>query len=253
MPRRRIKRTALTFLLAACLYGVASAETTNLPSGVGIEFTSPDTTPAGTDLVWALTLTNSSGLTRSCHITMDADSLGYNGQFLGHVSTMIVTNEVPAGGTRTVEVRVAPSEYARWYGKSSTFELAAFVGVEGTEDLWFGEGRTIMTTATNLLVISPPPPIPRGHSCTGTVTYVNPLPLAIHNVKVYLTADPGMSTDNALREDTFDVGTIAAQGLISVSTNYIPGKAGTHNVSVFISADELAGVTGFTGVRVTEP
>ena len=253
MLTRRMKRTALTLLSVLFLCPVVGAETTNLPSGVGVEFTASDTTPVGSDLVWALTLTNTSASAQRCHVAMDADSLGYNGQFLGHVSTMIVTNEVPAGGARRMETRLAPGDYASWYSRSTTFELTAFVHVQGTEDRWFGVGRTIMTTATNLLVFSPAPPITRGHSCTGTVCYLNPFQSGLHNVKVYLTADPGMSTNNVLREDTFDVGTIAAQGLISVSTNYIPGKAGTHNVSVFISADELAGVNGFTEVRVTEP
>jgi hypothetical protein len=252
---KRIYFRRSLFLLAnlVCLCGNNFADTTNLPSGVGIEFSFSETTDIGLDLVWTLSLTNSSATSRTCRVTMDANSFGYNGSFLGDVSTSIVTNVIPSGETNTFEMRLSPSEYASWYSKSSVFELTAFVGVEGTDNRWFGRGRTSLIAGTNLLSILPAPPITKGHSVTGTVSYTNPLSSALHNVKVYLTAEEGMSTNSILREDIFDIGTVTTNGLISVFTNYVPGQVGTHNISVVIIADELEEVSGFLDVEVVEP
>jgi hypothetical protein len=102
----------------------------------------------------------------------------------------------------------------------------------------------------NILSVSPTSPILQGHSLTGTVTYTNPLPVALHGVKVFMTADEGLSTNAAITECTWDIGVVAPGAAINVSTNYTAGQVGKHNISSVVTSDELKELEGSSQVEV---
>ena len=184
---------------------------------------------------------------------MDANALTYNGQFLGDVETVFATNTLLSGTTTNISLTVTPSAYTNWTSKTRTFELSAYVNVQGADEHWIGIGRTVMTTSTNILSVSPTPPIQQNHSLTGTVSYLNPLSASLHNVTVTMTADEGLSTNSTITESTWNVGTVTSNAWITVSTNYTAGQVGTHNISALIKADELDEIDGNAEVEVVTP
>jgi len=231
----------------------AQAQTTNLPSGIGITFHWTNAVSVGSSLSWQIDLTNAATSTLTCRVTMDANALAYNGTFLGDVSTVFATNTLNAGAATTASLTVTPINYTNWTAKTRTFELSAFVAVEEPDEHWIGIGRTVMTTTADILSVTPTPPIQQGHSVTGTVSYLNPLPASLHNVKVALTADEGLSTNGAITESAWDIGTVASNAWITVSTNYTAGQVGTHNISALVTADELKEIEGNAQVEVVAP
>lgn len=247
-----MKKTLLTCMVLACAL-TAQAQTTNLPSGIGITFHWTNAVSVGSSLSWQLDLTNAATSTLTCRVTMDANALAYSGAFLGDVSTVFATNTLNAGAATTVSLTVTPTNYTNWTSKTRTFELSAFVAVVEPDEHWIGIGRTVMTTTAAIVSVSPTPPIQQGHSVTGSVSYLNPLPVSLHNVKIAMTADEGLSTNATITESAWDVGTVASNALITVSTNYTAGQVGTHNISALVTADELKEVEGNAQVEVIAP
>jgi hypothetical protein len=237
--------------LACALDG--QSQTTNLPSGIGITCRWTNAATVGSALSWRIDLTNAATSALTCRVTMDANALAYNGKFLGDVSTVFATNTLAAGATTSVAVTVAPIGYTKWLAKTRTFELSAFVSVEGLNERWIGSGRTVLTTTADILSVSPTLPIQQGHSLTGTVSYLNPLPVALHNVKVTMTADEGLSTNGAIMEAVWNVGTVPSNAWITVSTNYTAGQVGKHNISALVLAEEWKEVEGNAQVEVVAP
>lgn len=231
----------------------AQAQTARLPSGLGITFLWTNAVPVGSSLSWRIGLTNAATSVLTCRVTMDANALAYNGRFLGDVSTVFATNTLDVGATTIIDVTVTPFDYANWLAKTRTFELSAFVSVDGLDERWIGIGRIVMTTISDIVSVSPTPPVQQGHSVTSTVSYFNPLPMPLHNVRVAMTADEGLSTNATVTEFAWDIGTVASNEWITVSTNYTTGQIGTHNISVLVTADELKDVEGNAAVEVVAP
>lgn len=244
-------------ILISCVFLVCTlsgeAQTTNLPSGITISFTWTNSIPVGYSLSWQLCLTSAALSSRTCRVTMDANAFGYNGSFLGDVATVFATNTLSPGATAIVSVTVSPTNYTAWTSKTRTFELSAYVVIQEDDEHWIGIGRTILTTTPNIVSVSPTPPIQQGHSVTSTVSFLNPLPVSLHNVKVTTTADEGLSTNAAITESSWDVGIVASNAWVTVSTNYVAAQIGTHNISALITADELKEVDGYTEVEVAAP
>jgi len=68
-----------------------------------------------------------------------------------------------------------------------------------------------------------------------------------------MTEDEGLSTNATITESAWEVGTVASNALITVSTNYTAGQVGTHNISALVTADELKEVEGNAQVEVVAP
>lgn len=242
------------FCCTALVCAVAArAQTASLPSGLGITFLWTNAVPVGSSLSWRIGLTNAATSALTCRVTMDANALAYNGRFLGDVSTVFATNTLDVGATTTVDVTVTPFGYTNWLAKTRTFELSAFVSVDGQDERWIGIGRTVMTTTADIVLVTPTPPVQQGHSVTSTVSYFNPLPMPLHNVRVAMTADEGLSTNATVTESAWNIGTVASNAWITVSTNYTAGQVGTHGLSALITADELNEVEGNIQVEVVAP
>jgi len=246
--KRRFVLLAFALLLPPFIWA-----TTNLPCGVSVNFTYDPGTSLGSDLAWTVTLANNTNASRTCRVTLDADALAYNGEHLGDVATQFTTNTLAPGATNTVGITVSPATYTNWTGGTRTFELSAYMEIEGQPDKWIDTGRIVLRTSTNVVTIAPNPPIQQGHSLTGTVSYLNPLPISLHNVRVSMTADGGLSTNGAVVESTWSVGTVASNTWITVSTNYTAGQIGTHGLSALITADELNEVDGNIQIEVVAP
>lgn len=247
-----MKRHSVLLVLALLLPRFIWA-TTNLPCGVSVDFTYDAGTSLGSDLAWTVTLVNNTNASFTCRVTLDADALAYNGEHLGDVETQFTTNTLASGATNNVGITVTPAMYTNWTGGTRTFELSAYVEIEGQPDKWIDTGRIVLRTSTNLITIAPSPPIQQGHSLTGTVNYLNPLPVSLHNVRVSMTADGGLSTNGTIVESAWSVGTVASNTWITVSTNYTAGQIGTHGLSALIIADELNEVDGNIQVEVVAP
>lgn len=226
---------------------------TNLPCGVSVGLNYNASSSLGSNLVWTVHLANLTNVTRTCKLTLDADALTYNGEHIGDVITQFSTNTLTSNSASNVELVITASAYSNWTGATRTFELSAYMEIEGQPDKWIDIGRIVMQSSTNIIYISPTSPIQTGHSMTGTVSCLNPLPITIHNVKVTMTADPGLSANAILIESEWNIGSVASNSLINVSTNYTAVQLGKHNISAFITADELQGIEGSVQVEVVAP
>jgi hypothetical protein len=246
--KRRSLLLAVALLLPRFIWAA-----TNLPCGVSVDFTYDPDTSLGSDLAWTVTLVNNTNASRTCRVTLDADALAYNGEHFGDVATQFTTNTLAPGATNTVGIMVTPATYTNWTGRTRTFELSAHLKIERQSDTWIDSGRIVLSTSTDLITIAPNPPIQQGHSLTGTVSYLNPLPVSLHNVLVFMTAAGGLSTNGAFVKSTWSVGTVASNSWITVSTNYTAGQIGTHGISALITADELNEVEGNTQIEVVAP
>ncbi len=239
------------YLLVIQLTIVSAAwAVTNLPCGIEVSFSYSTGATFGANLVWTLMLQNKTNVTRVCTVTMDADALAYNGVHYGDLATQYTTNTIDPNATSIVSLVVQPGAYTNWTGMTKTFELSACINVVGTSDRWIDIGRIVMGAATNILSVAPTPPVQQGQCLTGTVSYVNPLPMSLHNVKVSMTADEGLSTNATITAGSWNIGTVASNALISVSTNYTASQIGMHYISAIITADELDEVNGSVQVDV---
>ncbi|MBU4199390.1 MAG: hypothetical protein L6455_10070 [Kiritimatiellae bacterium] len=231
--------------------------TTDLPSGVSVDFSYNAGALLGSNLVWTVVLVNRTNTTRTCRLIMDADVLQYNGEHVADLVTQITTNTLAPNTTNIVNVTVTPAMYTKWTGVTYTFELHAALRVEGQNDRWNssgpGLGRIVMRTSRDIISVTPTPPIPQGQSLTATVRYLNPLPGSLHNVEGYMTARGLNGTNNTRVESSWDIGTVESNAWITLSTNYVAGQVGTHNISFFITAKELKAVKGWIPVEVIAP
>lgn len=225
----------------------------DLPCGVSVNLLYNDDIPVGSNLYWGVAVVNNTNTNITCQVKIHVDSLTYDGARIGNVASQITTNTLAPNTTNTVNMTITPIMYTNYTGATYTFEAIAWLDVEGQTNIWVDMGRITMETSTNVITVAPTPPIQLGYSLTGTVSYLNPLPISLHNVKVTMTADKGLSTNATIIDGSWDIGTIASNAWITVSTNYTAGQIGTNNIYVLITADELKEVVGNAQVEIVAP
>ena len=134
--------TVLSVILAGTLIG-GSDDKTISGSGIQIRFSWADQLALGQDLVWRLSVTNSSRTERRCRVAVDANAVERgNGAIVADVTGSTTTNVLAAGAGATLVVSVPPVRYAEWTSQADMFEMRAFVAVEGVEETWMGRART---------------------------------------------------------------------------------------------------------------
>lgn len=247
----QLERRLIPAFVAFVCTVTAFAQTT-LPSGMGISFYWTNPIPVGDTMVWRLVLTNGSSSAKTCRVTLDANAYLYNGEFLREVSTVFATNTLAPAASVTNQIKVSPLEYTNGLGVTRTFETSAFVRVEGGDEMWVETGRIVLSTRSDIVSVSPSLPI-HGSNLTVTVNFQNPLPVPLHNVSIWLTADGGFSTNGTITKCNWTIGQVGTNAPVLVSTNLVAHYVGTNYISAYISANELDEVEGNVRVRVVAP
>lgn len=246
----------LSMLVSVSATPLFADVSTNLSSGVSIDFRSKESVSIGSNIVWSVTVSNSVTTSRTCIIQLDVDVVNYrDGTLVADYSYSIATNTLAANASATLSSTLWASNYAGQIGLTNSFGVSAIVQVIDSEDFWATVTHTTLVTPTvsNFFSLSPSAPIPVGNVVTASVYLLNPIPSPLHNVAVHFAADRGLSTNAALVESAESIGTVATNAYVSASVILTAGQVGTSTVWATIISDELLdGLTESRQVTVTE-
>ena len=226
----------------------AIGQTTNFSNGVELSFLS--STILGQSSAWYITITNKTNTTHQYSYALHVNKIYYTGDEINTLVSFATTNSLPANSTTNIVMSISPSIYLPWEFDGNCFEFSAFM--ETGNEQWHYFTRSNLTFPDSILTKLPSSPIPVGGSVTGIVSFLNPLPLPLHNARVLFIGVNGFSEGGPLEEAEISLGTVASNAVISATHPFIARCSGTNVISATFSSDELTGISDELGVIVTQ-
>ncbi len=231
-------------------FSSASRGTITLPdSGIEVNVDAPNTVSLGSDIVWTVALDNPTGTARSIVVVIAGTAVAYDGSFISDVDEVDVTVSLDPGANDSVALVIPPALYTTWTGATSTFQVSLAVVVIGTTDLVLDLKRSILTSASVVLNLTPNVPIVVGESVAIQAQFTNPLPSDLTAVIVTYSVGDALQIDGGLTSQ-INVGTVAVGQSIDVSKDVLGVLPGTHQVAVTIDANELHNVFADASIEV---
>ena len=241
-------RVLFLWCAATCL-----AETAKLPSGFEVDYESPQDARLGSDIVWAIDLSNPTSTTLTSRVVLDIDAISYNGRdTLGDVDLLFFTNVMSSGRSTTLEMVLPASTYGDWTGQTATFRFSTFVELLETSDSWASVDTVLLTQGTGFLTVVPGTTIQLGNSLTAAVDFLNPLARSLNNVEVQFSGGSGFGIQGEIVEDRIEIGSVAVGQSIVAATSFKGEEIGNHLVSAIILADELSEIRDSALITIRE-
>lgn len=239
-----MNKMVLLYVISMCLFTIIgyTDEHCDMPSGLKVDFIATNYVPIGSNVQWALIITNSTPSSKTIIARMEINSLLWNqGTIMGNIVLLEETNIINGYQTYTISYTIPPTNYVQTIGDTNIYDCQSSIYVCGTTDYFSSAQATYLgpNENTNILTILPSNVVVTGVCVTAVVNIINTMAIPIHNVKARIIGDGEFNNiANAYIVHDFNLGTVNTNDIIYAKTNFIATGAGTSSIAAEVRMSE---------------